>query len=93
MRHEFTCKTNPEYNDKKFQCKFCGRYSPTSYGLTRHEKSCKLNPDRVIGKSPWNKGLTKDTDDRILKKAQKAVEYYKNRPGTFTGKQHTEEYI
>lgn len=92
FRHETTCVNNPEYDAKKFQCKFCGRYSPTNYGLTRHEKSCKLNPERIAGKSSWNKGLTKDTDDRILKKAEKAVEYYKTRPGTFTGKKHTEEY-
>ena len=59
-------------------CKFCNTHnSPNKSGLTRHEKHCHSNPNRIPQKDPWNKGLglvealelgiiTKDTYDSIL---------------------------
>ena len=59
-------------------CKFCNTHnSPNKSGLTRHEKHCYSNPNRIPQKDPWNKGLglvealklgiiTKDTYDNIL---------------------------
>lgn len=59
-------------------CKFCNTHnSPNKSGLTRHEKHCYSNPNRIPQKDPWNKGLglvealelgiiTKDTYDSIL---------------------------
>lgn len=103
-RHE----NNPESFKHRYKldhddlfCKFCGSERKNERSLINHEMRCKKNPDRIPvynnnfnnkGRAAWNRGLTKDTDARILKKAEKAVEYYKTRPGTFTGKKHTEEY-
>lgn len=40
-------------------CKFCNTHnSPNKSGLTRHEKHCCFNKNRVPSKDPWNKGLS-----------------------------------
>ncbi len=41
------------------------------------------------GYIPWNKGLTKETDERVLKRALKM----KGRPSHLKGKKHSEEHI
>jgi len=65
-----------------------------------HIKLCKDNPDRKLtynvssdlkGRTPWNKGLTKDTDDRVLKYSKEC-----GRSGdknSFFGKHHSEESL
>ena len=59
-------------------CKFCGKECKNKNSLVQHEIRCKENPDRenVInqnfnnkGRKAWNKGLTKETDERVAKYA------------------------
>lgn len=63
-----------------------------------HSRWCQDNPAadayrRTNGKNNkcWNKGLTKETDVRLLALSNSIVEFYVDLPGTFTGKTHTEE--
>lgn len=67
-------------------CQFCGRVCKNKNSLCNHERLCKLNPNRQpttyekYGRIPitstrsnrvaWNKGLTKETDERVAKGAQ-----------------------
>lgn len=56
-------------------CKYCNKECHSRNSLINHERLCKSNPNRVLcgmcaksytkGKTPWNKGLTKDTDLRM----------------------------
>lgn len=73
---------------KEVPCKYCGKLCK-AYGLKNHEKSCKENPNRIIVKRNvsnfkngtyvvWNKGLTKETDDRIANYAKSISDAYKN---------------
>lgn len=59
-------------------CKFCGKECKNKNSLAQHECRCKENPNRI--ESPfvkynkerdhtWNKGLTKETDERVNKGA------------------------
>ena len=59
-------------------CKFCGKECKNKNSLAQHERRCKENPNRI--ESPfvkfnkdrdhvWNKGLTKNTDERVNKGA------------------------
>jgi hypothetical protein len=65
-------------------CKFCGRECNGLVGLGRHTIVCKLNPNGKIpnrlGVIPWNKGKTKETDDRVSKLGEKISESFKDRP-------------
>ena len=57
-------------------CKYCGKECKNRNSLAQHEIRCKENPDRTAydnlmdykksGKS-WNRGLTKETDERIAR--------------------------
>lgn len=56
-------------------CKYCGKECKNLNSLKQHECRCKNNPDRINvinknfnakGKVAWNKGLTKETDVRVL---------------------------
>ena len=60
-------------------CKFCGKECKNKNSLAQHERRCKENPNRI--ESPfvkynkerdhtWNKGLTKETDERVNKGAK-----------------------
>ena len=59
------------------KCKFCDKECKNDNSLRNHERLCKLNPNRqltvfqtnnpVKRDGPWNKGLNKDIDDRIIK--------------------------
>jgi len=57
-------------------CLYCQKVFSNKGGLGAHQPFCKSNPDRVQrskspnahtkkGSTPWNKGLTKETDIRI----------------------------
>jgi very-short-patch-repair endonuclease len=61
-----------------YTCKFCGKGCKNKNSLAQHERRCKENPNRI--ESPfvkfnkdrdhvWNKGLTKNTDERVNKGA------------------------
>lgn len=55
------------------KCIYCKRAAITQLSNTMHEKFCKLNPNKQesnlkLRKTliPWNKGLNKNTDDRVM---------------------------
>lgn len=84
------------------ECCFCGKVCKNTNSLTQHELRCPSNPNKLVNivispvvkknHIPWNKGLTAETDDRVAKHAAQQREFYRTHPGSFTGKQHTEEY-
>lgn len=71
----------------KYICSFCNKEYDSIYAQRTHQRFCKLNPNHVV--SPlikhnnerggvWNKGLTKDTDERLKQKGEKLSQRYKN---------------
>lgn len=58
-------------------CKFCGKECKNKNSLVQHELRCKENPNKIDtsksfnnrNKPAWNKGLTKETDERVAKYA------------------------
>lgn len=80
--HENRCKNNPKRietirsfkpkTDKKiFEeeciCNFCQRKFISLRALKYHLHYCINNPNRDLHRKIWNKGLTKNTDDRVRK--------------------------
>lgn len=76
-------------NHDGLNCQFCGKECKNKNSLCNHERLCCLNPNMDISYieiarnalsnknlSAWNKGLTKETDDRIKKQVDT---YNKNR--------------
>lgn len=86
----------------KYICSFCNKEYDSIYAQRTHQRFCKLNPNHIV--SPlikhnnerggvWNKGLTKDTDERLKQKGEKLSQRYKNgelKPSQ-TGKPVSEE--
>lgn len=69
VKHRGTCqkgkhKTSP-YGTWK--CRFCGKIFETRYELTQHKKIDHSD----VYKNAWNKGLTKETDERVKSIGQK----------------------
>ena len=72
---------NSKKNDSSYHldhedlfCKFCGKQCKNKNSLVQHEIRCNNNPNKINiiipnfntkGKKAWNKGLTKDTDERV----------------------------
>ena len=72
---------NSNFNKLNIQnCKFCGKECKNTNSLKNHQTRCKFNPNvKLIGfsssewkayiqsdaYSPWNKGLTKYSDERV----------------------------
>ena len=63
-----------------FICKFCGKVCKNQNSLSNHERLCKKNPNHKESSfvkynkekgCAWNKGLTKETDERVAKGANK----------------------
>ena len=80
-------------------CKYCSRECKNNNSLAQHEIRCKLNPNKILintsgknngmyGKSAWNKGLTKETDNRILKSSQTLSKNTKNKSKKPLSKDH-----
>lgn len=74
-------KTNGKYklNHDGLICQFCGKECKNRSSLCNHERLCKSNPDYQPSpfikynkekQSAWNKGLTKETDDRVKKQSE-----------------------
>ena len=92
---------------KHQNCIYCGKQILNKGSLSSHQKRCQKNPNRVIFKvglrkygnnktgTSWSKGLTKQTDERILKQSLKNKEAIKRlkQEGLFKehGKAKTEE--
>jgi hypothetical protein len=77
-------------------CLYCQKTFSNRGGLGAHQPFCKSNPNRVQrtkspnahtkkGSTPWNKGLTKNSDARVLNNAialSKSTKGRKGRPHT-----------
>lgn len=86
-------------------CQFCGKECKNRNSLCNHERLCKLNPNamevtgysaeikagRGQGHPAWNKGLTKETDERIAKSAETYKRNVATNGSYWTGKKHSDE--
>lgn len=62
-------------------CEFCNKTIKNLISYRQHYVRCKSNPNRIIckpglgmlGKTGWNKGLTKETDERVKKNSENAA--------------------
>ena len=74
--------------DKNMQCKYCKKEYNNKKSLVQHEIRCKENPNKIYtskswnnGNRPaWNNGLTKDTDERLVKASKKLSKTTKGKP-------------
>ena len=74
INHERLCRQNPDYDSNKFECEFCGRTFSRICSYKAHLNRCKSNPDIdniITNYNPWNKGLTKYTNEKLMQKAIK----------------------
>ena len=92
-------------NHDGLNCEFCGKLCKNRNSLAQHELRCKENPERknfdsLVAFNLSEKGLTKETSERRAKMAEtlkqgyksgKIVHAMKGKPGTFTGRKHSEE--
>jgi hypothetical protein len=75
-----------------YKCQYCNKNIVHKHTFVVHQKyDCTLNPSKIARPPSWRKGLTKFTDERILKNSLYLKEYFKNKPGAFSGKRHTGE--
>lgn len=58
-------------------CSFCGKTFSSKRGTSRHEYSCKNNPNSSKVPPAWNKGKTKETDYRVAKNGKSISEAYR----------------
>ncbi len=81
-------------------CKFCGKECENKNSLVQHEIRCKENPNKInvyvsnfnnIGRTPWNKGLTKETDERVERRGLNLHNNVKSGKTIFKGHAHSEE--
>lgn len=75
-------------------CSYCGKQCKNLNSLNNHERLCLKNTNRKYisytqGKPGWNKGLTKETDERVLKGSLSRIESNKNR--VILGHKHTDK--
>lgn len=60
------------------KCRYCKKECKNENSLRNHERLCKMNPNRQISafveynknKIVWNKGLTKEIDERVKKQSE-----------------------
>ena len=72
-------------------CKFCKKICKNANSLRNHERMCKFNPNHQVSpwikfnkeRGAWNKGLTKESDQRVRKYGETTSKRYK---GTIEGK-------
>ena len=85
---------------KGLLCQYCGKECKNSNSLCNHERLCKYNPIKqesnlkeFIGVShvAWNKGLTKETDDRVAAQSKSLSKYYETHDAAWVGKNLPEE--
>lgn len=96
--HEKSCNGIDNRVDKflvnnKYICPFCGK-EQKKFGIVPHIKcvhegrNCLKNYNSE-GRC-WNKGLSKETDSRILKQSSSIKKYYMKNQGSFKGRHHSE---
>lgn len=95
--HENRCPENPDVVQQVYICRFCDKLCKNDNSLRNHERLCKNNPHKqstwiqyhrneII---PWNKGLKKETDERVAKQALNASKFFQTNGGTFLGRKHS----
>ena len=70
----------------KYNCQYCGKIYIGKKSLVQHELRCKCNPNKIEStwikynqeNKPWNKGLTKENDDRVAKGAKTLSDGYQS---------------
>lgn len=76
IRHENHPETFNRSKQDNLTCQYCNKLCKNGRSLSCHERLCNKNPNQAIsyknnfnnkGKTAWNKGLTRETDDRLLK--------------------------
>lgn len=87
-------------------CQFCNKLCKNRNSLCNHERLCSKNPNKQDSAPAfleynkniqlglidvWNKGLTKETDERVAKHSESIKAYYTEHDGVWLGKKHTEE--
>ena len=78
-------------------CIYCGKECKNTNSLKNHERTCKQNSNRFYlagyrkNLPAWNKGLTEETDERVLKNSESRRKFYETHDGPFKGKKHSEE--
>lgn len=96
-------KINFNYDSKFLEnrndlfCQYCGKQCKNLCSLKQHEIRCPKNENRLEtsispickkGHIPWNKGLTKETDERIKKRSETLSKKFKSGElkGSMSGK-------
>ena len=82
-------------------CSFCGKVCKNILSLRSHERLCSANPNRQKSnieltkdtRVSWNKGKTKETDERVARNGLMVKEFYSTHPGSFAGKHHSADTI
>lgn len=85
----------------ELHCPYCNRVAKNPNSHRNHERLCKLNPNRDLAsafrdydksKCGWSRGLTKETNERVARKAEALHTYYSGgRKGSFFGRHHSPE--
>lgn len=100
-KHQLGHLSNSKYSITaeldKFECTFCFKECKNKKSLVQHEIKCKNNPNRknalvagfnTKGSPTWNKGLTKETDERVAKNAKSLSNWYSEHPNHKLGGLH-----
>lgn len=89
---KYVNKSRYQLDHSDLFCKFCGKECKSTNSLCQHEIRCKDNPSRLIvcnnkfsnkGRTAWNKGLTKETDERVRKNGESVSRCRKEHPELF----------
>ncbi len=78
-----------KYDNIEYKCVYCGKICIGKNSLKQHEIRCKENPNKIkttftyskprkMTKPSWNKGLTKETDERVRKYSETISKKYKD---------------
>ena len=88
--------------EENYICKFCGKVCKNANSLRNHERLCKENPNKQFSPfikwnathNAWNKGLTKETDERVKLSSETLSEGYKSGRlvNANTGTKHSDEH-
>lgn len=88
--------------EENYICKYCGKVCKNANSLRNHERLCKENPEKQESswikfnheRGAWNKGLTKETDERVNKQSKTLTEEYKfgRLVNAIKGTKHSDEH-
>ena len=73
--HDKPPRYHQSVDHEGLNCKYCAKLCKNKNSLAQHEIRCSKNPNKLavpenlLSSPSWNKGLTKDTDERVAKNA------------------------